>query len=460
MQKDTIMELKRQLGLMTGILVIVADMIGTGIFMTTGTILGMTQDALVVLVLWGIGGLVAITGSLCYAELAAIWPDVGGEYVYLKKIYGFLPAFLTGWISLTVGFSAPVAASSLLLVRYVDRFLHTIQGNGPFPASMDQAWIQKMFAAGLIIFFGSIHIIGVKRGSSLQNFLTLMKIALVVFFIALGLSAADWSMTDRLLARYASTPAAQKFIVPQTGLALLIIMFAYSGWNSAAYIAGEIDNPGKSLPRALMLGTLMTVVLYVLLNVVFLISANGADLMGKDEVGAIAASHLFGAGISSVFTLGIALVLLSAVSVQMMVGPRIYYAMAQDKMIFQSLARVHPRFETPYAAILTQMLLAIFYVFTGSALTLVVYMGFALNIFPVLAVIGLMYIRHARPYLKSPYRVPLYPVVPLIYVSLTVTMMIAALLNWTRTSFFAIAVVILGVPVFYIWQWLINRKHS
>jgi APA family basic amino acid/polyamine antiporter len=182
--------------------------------------------------------------------------------------------------------------------------------------------------------------------------------------------------------------------------------------------------------------------------------------MGKDEVGAIAASNLFGTGIGGVFTLGIAVILLSAVSVQMMVGPRVYYAMAKDKMIFQSLARVHPRFETPSAAILIQMLLAILYVFTGSAMTLVIYMGFALNIFPVLAVIGLMYIRHARPDLKRSYRVPFYPVVPLVYISLTVTMMTAALLNWTKTSLFAIAVVIIGIPIFYIWQWCINKKHS
>ncbi len=454
------MELKRQLGLITGILVIVADMIGTGIFITTGNILGMTKSAPLVLMLWVIGGLVAITGALCYAELAAIWPDVGGEYIYLKNIYGFLPAFLTGWISLVVGFSAPVATSSLLLIQYINRFLHSVSGNDPFPVMLDLVWVQKMFAAGLIIFFGTMHMIGVKRGSSLQNLLTVLKILLVVSFVAFGLSMADWGMTDRLFARYASPWGVQTFNIPQTGLALLIIMFAYSGWNCASYIAGEIKKPEKNLPRALMLGTLITMVIYILLNIVFLISTNGTDLMGKDEVGAIAASHLFGAGISGVFTLGIVVILLSAVSVQMMVGPRVYYAMAKDKMIFQSLARVHPRFETPYVSVFIQMLLATFYVFTGSAMTLVIYMGFALNIFPVLAVIGLMYIRRARPDLKRSYRIPLYPLVPLVYISLSTVMMIAALLSWTKTSLFAIAVVIMGIPAFYIRQRFIHKKYS
>jgi APA family basic amino acid/polyamine antiporter len=444
---------------MTGILIIVADMIGTGIFMTTGNILGMTQDALLVLVLWSIGGLVAIAGSLCYAELAAIWPRAGGEYVYLKNTFGLLPAFLTGWVSLSVGFSAPIAASSLLLIQYIDRFLHTLPGNNHLSALFEPLWVRKISAASLIVFFGTMHIIGVKKGSALQNTLTVTKILLVALLIAFGLSAADWSMADRLSARYVPLSGAPESGLPQTGLALLIIMFAYSGWSCTSYLAGEIKDPARTLPRALMLGTLITTVLYLLLNVVYLISADGQDLMGKDEVGAIAASHLFGARSNGVFTLGIAVVLLSAVSAQMMAGPRVYFAMAEDRMIFRALARVHPRYETPYVSILVQTFLAVLYVFTGSALKLVIYMGFALNIFPVLAVIGLMHLHHTRPDIKRPFRVPFYPVTPLIFISLTIAMMAAALFNWTETSFFAIAVVLLGIPVFYLWKQTIDKRQ-
>ena len=156
---------------------------------------------------------------------------------------------------------------------------------------------------------------------------------------------------------------------------------------------------------------------------------------------------------------GIAAVLLSSVSVEMMVGPRIYYAMAKDRMIFHALSRVHPRFGTPYVAILAQMILALFYVLTGSALTLVIYMGFALNVFPVLAVIGLVYLRRKRPDLKSPFRVPCYPCVPLFFVLLTIAMMTAALFNWTIPSFCAIAVILLGIPVFYLWKRLVNKRR-
>lgn len=449
------MELKRQIGLITGILIIVADMIGTGIFMTTGNILGMTGNALTVLILWGIGGIVAVSGSLCYAELASMWPEVGGEYYYLKKMFGFLPAFLTGWISLVVGFSAPVATSSLLLVQYVHKFCQAVPGI--YTGMLDGIWAQKVTAALIILFFGMLHIVGVKRGSYVQNFLTVLKIMIVLLLIVLGLSMADWNFASRLTARYSGAEGAGGINIPVTGLALLIIMFAYSGWNGASYIAGEMKDPHKNMPRALLAGTLITAALYILLNVVYLISSPGESLMGKDEVGAIAAQNLFGPGVGGIFSLCIAIVLLSAVSVQMMVGPRVYYAMAKDRLIFSSLKRISPRFETPSLAIAIQMALAMLYVFTGSAMTLVIYMGFALNIFPVFTVIGLMRMRRKNPDLARPYRVPLYPVVPLVYITMSVVMMAAALMNWTTTSLFAIGVVVAGVPVYYVWRWISSK---
>ncbi|MGV7928384.1 MAG: APC family permease [Spirochaetota bacterium] len=445
------MELKRQLGLYTGILIIVADMIGTGIFMTTGNVLGMTGDARLVLLLWGLGGLVALTGSLCYAELSTTWPDVGGEYVYLKKIFGLLPAFLTGWVSLVVGFSAPVAASSLLLIQYVNSFVQTAAGSESVVAGMlSGPWVQKGIAAALVVFFGLLHILGVRRGSYFQNFLTVLKIILVVSLIGFGFAMVDWENTGRLVRQYGNAESGPG--LPVTGLALLIVMFAYSGWNGASYIAGEVKDPERNLPRILLFGTLLTTVFYILLNMVFILAAPGESIIGKDEIGAIAATSLFGPRISGFFTLGIAVVLLSAVSVQMMVGPRVYYAMARDGMIFKSLSRVHGRFGTPALAIGIQMAFAVFYIFTGSAMTLVIYMGFALNVFPVLTVIGLMIMRRREPGLPRPYRVPLYPAVPVIYITLSVGMMAAALMNWTTTSIFAIGVLAVGVPVFYIWR--------
>ncbi len=184
-------------------------------------------------------------------------------------------------------------------------------------------------------------------------------------------------------------------------------------------------------------GTLLTMCLYLLLNFVFLLGAPGQELMGRDEVAAIASGFLFTPAVCNFITLGIAIILFSAVSVQMMIGPRVCYAMAQDRMLFHWLAALHPRYGTPWLAICVQMGLAIIYVLLGSAMTLVIYMGFALSVFPVMAVIGMMYMRFKQPDLPRPYRVPLYPYVPLLYIGLSVTMMIAALMTWTSTSLFS-----------------------
>ncbi len=447
--------LKRQVGLATAILVIVADMIGTGVFMTTGNVLDMTGSAPVVMALWIIGGCIAIAGALCYSELAATWPDVGGEYVYLKKIFGFLPAFLTGWVSLVVGFAAPVATSSLLLVQYISRFLHAVSGTPGEIMLPDDVWFQKTAAVAIIVFFGGLHIVGVKKGSYVQNVLTIVKIMIVAALIVLGLFAADFDKIGRLAAGYpAAGPGASGFAA--MGLGLLVVMFAYSGWNSASYIAGEIRSPERNLPRAMLWGTLLTMCLYLLLNFVFLIAAPGEALMGKDEVAAIAAGFLFSPALSNFLTLGIAIILLSAVSVQMMIGPRVCYAMAQDRMLFHWLATLHPRYGTPWLAVCVQMGLAIIYVVWGSAMTLVIYMGFALSVFPVLAVIGMMYMRFRQPGLPRAYRVPLYPYVPLLYIVLSVAMMTAALMAWTTTSLFSIGVLLAGIPVYYLWRFFVK----
>jgi len=450
------LELKRQLGLFTGIMVIIADMIGTGIFMTTGNVLGMTNNALIVILLWVIGGVVALCGALSYSELAVLWPDVGGEYLYLKKIFGNLPAFLTGWVSLIVGFTAPVATSSMLLVQYLNKFFMNIHAAGITSITGDIFW-QKNIAALIIITFGFIHIIGVKRGTAIQNILTVLKIAIVAAFIVAGFYVLDSSAVHRLYAHYGTVETGS---IPFIGLSLLMVMFAYTGWNGATYIAGEIVTPEKNLPRIMFWGVTITTVLYILLNIVFLMSTDGITIMNQDEIGAIAANALFGPAASNFFSITIAIILLSSVSAQMMLGPRVYYAMAKDKMIFSSLSTISKRFGTPLYAIVLQMILAVIYVYSGTAVSLVIYMGFALNIFPVLTVLGLMIIRKKHPELKSSYSTPLYPLVPIAYVVSTIIMMIAALCCWTITSAFAIGVLLLGIPVYYIWQHYNTGKSS
>jgi APA family basic amino acid/polyamine antiporter len=450
------LELKRQLGLFTAVLIIIADVIGTGIFVTSGGTLEMTGNAMAVLILWAIGGLVMITGSLCYAELASIWPDDGAEYIYLKNIFGPLPSFLTGWISLIVGFSASAAMSAIALLIYLNKFFTSGLVSDPL--------VQKFIAASLILFFSIMHIVGVKKGSILQNILTILKLLIVFSLICAGFYLVDWSNSERLVTQHAIQG---ELSFSKYGLILLIIMFSYSGWNGANYIAGEIKEPGKNLPRAIFIATVAITIIYILLNIVFLMATPGKELMGNRALGFITAKNLFANStlpfdMASFFTLCISLILLSSISVQMMVGPRVTYAMAKNKMIFQTLSRVSDKYKTPDLAIIVQMCLAIFYVFLGSKNLdkFMQYMGFSLSIFPLLSIIGLVYIRYMKPEIRGEFRVPFFPVVPIIYIVLTIFMMIGALVIWTKTSLFATAVVLIGIPIFYFWKWYVKKYYS
>lgn len=435
-------------------------MIGTGIFITTGEILGMTHNALMILALWGIALLVAVTGSLCYAELATMWPHVGGEYVYLKKTFGMLPAFLTGWISLIIGFTACVAITSITVMEYLHQFFNSIDPASTATLFLASPWNQKIMASLLIIFFGGVHILGVRTGSVVQNVLTVLKVLIITALVGFGFYMVDWSQAGRLVAVYPESSRHTMGGIPVMGLSLLIIMFSYAGWNGASYLSGEIKNPDKNLPRALLLGTVATSVLYLLLNMVFLLSAPGPELMNQKAIGAVAARSLFGSGVSSFFTLAIALILLSSISVEIMIGPRVYYAMAKDRMLFGFLGTVSERFRTPAYAIMLQVVLSVFYVFIGNSTLLMEYMGFALSIFPVLTVVGLIHLRRTRPDIPRPFRVPLYPLVPLVFITFSMFMLIAGFLAWTATSRFALLVVLAGVPVFYLWRWYTARRYA
>ena len=443
--------LKRQIGLWTGVLIITADMIGTGIFMTTGNVLGITGNALWVLVLWGVGGLVAFSGALCYAELATIWPQAGGEYVYLKNTFGYLPAFLTGWVSLVVGFSAPAAAGALLIVQYTGSFFG-VAGYTGIENMLSQGSVgHRGMSALLVLFLGLLHMTGVRRGAVVQNTLTVIKIGIVIALIGAGVLAADWSKYGRLAVEY-SVFGSTVHPIADYGLALLMIMFAYTGWNAATYVAGEMKDPGRTLPAILGRSVVLVTILYMMLNVVFLVSTGGSNLMGVDEVGAVAVKYLLGNKGAILFTPVIAIIVLSSVSAQMMVGPRVYYAMARDGMMFRFLGRVHRSRYTPVPAILLQTALAVFYVFTGTAITLIVYMGLALSVFPLLSVAGLMKLRKTHPHLERPYRVPFYPLLPLVFIILTVFMMVAAVISWTGTSLFSILALAAGIRLYYIWR--------
>jgi len=432
--------LPRRIGLITATSVVVANMIGTGIFTTTGFMLARTESGWLVLLAWLLGGLVALCGALSYAELTTMMPHAGGEYVYLRQIYGPLPAFLTGWTSFFVGFSAPVAASAVACAKYLAAagLIHT-------------TWLaEKSTAAGLVLVLTAVHYCGVRLGAHVQNLLTGLKLVLLFALVAVGFAVGrgNWdflSGTSEFWAR--GRPE-------QLGLTMILAMFAYSGWNAAGYIGEEVEEPARNLPRALLLGTLLVMVIYLLVNLLFFFAALPAQLSGVATVAEVAAVQLFGPGAAVKISALIGLGLLSSLSAYVLIGPRVYYAMARDGLFFRFASRIHPRFHTPGLSIVAQGACSVVMILTGTFEQLLTYIGFALGIFPCMAVAGVILLRQREPGRERPYRVWGYPSVPLFFLFVMLTALGVGLINSPKPSLIAIATVAAGVPVY----WLTVRR--
>ncbi len=436
--------LPREMGLGAATVVVIANMIGTGIFTTTGIMLAQDLGAHWVLACWLLGGLIALAGALSYAELAVAMPHAGGEYVYLREIYGPLPAFLTGWTSFFVGFAAPGAAAAVGAGKY-------LAAAGILPADVV---VEKAFAAFVVVALTGVHYAGLRLGSRVQNALTGLNLALLCGLIFAGLLAekADWS--------FLSGPADAPFPSQPLGLgtALLLAMFAYSGWNAAAYLAEEVREPARTLPRSLLLGTASVTLLYLLLNLVYLAAAPREELAGQVAVAEIATRGLFGEAAGAWLAVIIALGLVSALSAYTMIGPRVYYAMARDGLFFRFAAQVHPRFRTPALSIAAQGAVAVVMVLSGTFEELLLYIGFALGIFPWMAVLGLLLLRRREPNRERPYCVWGYPFVPLFFLVMMALILVVAYLGRPGPASWALATVALGIPVY--WLTVRRRRKS
>lgn len=423
-------------------IVVVANMIGTGIFTTTGLMLGILESGWMVLLCWFLGGLIALAGALCYAELATQMPRAGGEYVYLREIYGPLPAFLCGWTSFFVGFSAPVAAAAVAFSLYMT-------AAGVLPGS----WAaQKSASALVILLFTGIHYMGLRFGTRVQSLLTGLNLTLLVGLIVAGWGAdkANWAF----LAAGSGFWAAGKW--GQMATALLWVMFAYSGWNAASYLAEEVEKPERTLPRSLLTGTATVMALYVLLNL-FLFSAAPEDrLRNVEAVAAVAAGEMFGPSAGQWLAITVSVALVSAMSAFMLIGPRVYFAMARDGLFFPFAARIHARFETPSLSIVAQGVCAMIMAVTGTFGQLLTYIGFALGIFPWMTVLGVILLRRRQPAQPRPYRVWAYPLLPCFYLGLMGWVMLASLANNPKPPLIAIATVAAGIPAYF----LIARKSA
>ena len=429
--------LERKLGLFPVVNIVVANVIGAGIFTTTGYLMGYLGNAWLMLILWVVGGLVAFCGALSYSELGANYPEAGGEYTFISKLFHPLPGFLSGWLSLIVGFSAPIAASAIGFSKYFIWAFPQIQIINPDILS-------KILAIILILAFTSIHYRGIVFGTKIQNWLTILKVVLVVGLIVAGFTIGRGSF-DHLTGNSLFSGEFKGW--RPIGLSFLFIMFAYTGWNAATYIGSEIKKPAKTIPRSLLLSTGIVVILYVLLNLFFVYAIPPDKMINEPEIGGLAAGLAFGKTAEAVISLLISFALFSSLSSMIIIGPRVYYSMAKQGYFFQFAANIHPRFGVPSASVLLQGLLAIIMVLSGTFEQILIYMGFSLGIFPIIAVLGVVKLRQSG---NSVLKMPGYPFVQLIFMAAGILMLVLSYLERPVESLIAILTVFSGVP-FYYW---------
>ncbi|HAX95825.1 MAG TPA: amino acid permease [Prolixibacteraceae bacterium] len=439
------LRLNRRLGYFPVYNIVVANIIGAGIFTTSGIILGEINHTAIMILIWLFGGLIAISGALSYSELGIAMPQAGGEYTFLSRLFHPSIGFLSGWVSFIAGFSAPIAASAIGFSEYFYRAIPLIPNTGHW-SNVSPESAKQFLAISVIILFTAIHARGLSFGSRIQNFLTVMKIALLVLLILGGLflGKGDWSHfsnNEPFIANLSGMKAG--------GLSLLWVMFAYSGWNAATYIGSEVKNPRKNIPKALITGTLTVVALYFLLNVFFVYAIPPDQMKGVVSVGGLAVANAFGVKAESIISLLISFALFSSLSAYLILGPRVYYAMSRDGYFFRSIARVTSRNHAPSRAILLQGALSIVMVVSGTFDQILTYMGFALGLFPLLAVAGIFKLRKGNPTAPS---MPGYPWVQIFFLTTSAGILTLSFIERPSESFIALITVLLGLPVYFYFR--------
>ena len=444
--------LERRLGPLDAAAIILSNVIGGGIFYVPILVAALVPVAAGMLGVWILGGVLAFAGAMAYAELAALRPKSGGEYVYLREAFGPLAAFLTGWTSFVAGFSGAIAATALFLADAIGRFVPAASSRTPIleipiPFAPLVVTNQTLVALAAIAVLSFIHMCGLGPGRLVHNFLAGLKVSGILIFLALGLSLGSGSWSNLASSHQVTAPA--------TGwlLALIPVMFSYSGWNAAAYVAEEIRDPGRNVPIALGLGTAAVVAIYVALNVLYLYAMPLADLavVGDGRLTDTVAERLFGFVAGNVIAIFTIVSVAASISAMVLAGPRVYFAMARDGAFLKSVARVHPRYRTPARAIWAQAAWSAVLVLSSTLSGLVNYTGFAIVLFSGIAVASLFVLRMREPGAERPFRAWGYPYAPGLFVFASAAMLLHRL--WTETSqtLYGLIIIGAGIPLYLIF---------
>ena len=434
----TATSLSRSLGQRDLILIVIGTVIGSGIFLVPSTVLRQTGGSVTLaLLVWVVAGVLSLLGALTFAELGAAKPDAGGLYVYIRDAFGPLPAFLYGWTAFFVLGSGSVATLAVAFTSYLRQFI---------PVT---SFAAKVVAVVIIAIIMAVNVRGVRQGANVQNVSTAIKagaiVVMSVILLALGgrgatvPSASVASPTDVSLAS-------------GIGLAMIGVLWAYEGWQYATFSAGETINPQRTFPRAMVLGSVVLIAIYLLANVAYLAALGPAGVMASERVAADAVSAVLGPSAGKVIAAVILVSMFSAANGLTLTTPRLYFSMARDRLFFAKFAEVHPRFGTPALAIIVSSVWAMLLAVSGTFEQLLTYVVFAGWIFYALGGLAIFVYRRKQPDMPRPFRTPGYPITPILFVASAVAIVLNTMVSQPGRAAVGIGLMLLGVPAYYLWR--------
>jgi APA family basic amino acid/polyamine antiporter len=449
--------LVRDLSTWDGALLTVGSIVGTGIFLTTSDMAKVLPHAGLILLVWLAGGLLTLAGALTYGELGAMFPRAGGLYHYVKEAYGPLWGFLYGWTAFLVIMSGGIAALGVAFGEYLGSFLPWFSTRHVLLSVPLGGWTWtlsggQVAAVLAILALTAVNHLGLKEGAWTQNALTVLKIGSIVAFAALGLYVPAKVAPD-LYGPVGTVPGG---LLAAFGVAMIAALWTYDGWYGLTCSAGEMRDPGKSLPRGLILGTALVVVLYALLNLVYARALTPAGMAGTPRIAETAAAVLFGPGAAQLISLAVLVSTFGCLSSTLLYSSRIYLPMAEDGLFFRSLARVDPRHRTPVASLWAQTAWSLLLTVSGSYSQLYTYAVFAGLVFHGMIGASVFVFRYRLPDHPRPYRTWGYPVVPILFILACLLLIGNTLKESPRESFAGLVLVALGLPAY----WMFRRRGT
>jgi APA family basic amino acid/polyamine antiporter len=446
--------LLRKMNLLDSTFLVIGSIVGSGIFMTTGFIAEYLPSPGFILLVWLVGGFIALSGALAFAELGAMYPQAGGQYVYLRKAYGTWAGFLYGWgffwviecggiATLAVGFAeyfgyfVPRLSTQTYLLRF-DVF------NSTYSLSAGQ-----LIAVLSIVILSGVNYLGIKSGVTVQNIFTFLRIGAVAALVILGLAIGKKSGVGNVEGLF---PAGGILDFRLFGLALIAVLWTYDGWYGVNCTAEEIKNPERNIPLGLILGTLSVTLIYMLMNIVYILALPVEKMKGVARIGELASTHMFGTTATFFISATIMVSIFGCLSATIIYGPRVYFAMAEDKAFFRSMAYVHPRYKVPTKAIIWQAVWSSILCFTGTYKALFEYVVFALVIFFAATGLAVLVLRWKAPDAARPYKAWGYPILPLLFVLINLAVFVNTVMAQPLKSGVGLLILIAGIPAFLYWH--------